>query len=375
LGQAAAREERPINVRACKTVFIIGAGASEEVGIPFGRAFLESISDRLNFQIAQGSLVPGLGDEDILDAVQQYARDRASINGYLAAARRIREGIPFSRSIDSFMDAHRDDDKIQLLGKLAIAKTVLEHEQRSCLYISGSPAEFNDRKKLNGSWFACLSQGLNDGVRREAIKRLFERVSFIVFNYDRCLEHFLHSSMQRHYGIDDGEARAVLETATILHPYGTIAKLPWQDGASGLPFGFPTNRPNLLMMVKQIKTFTEQVENSDTLAAIKSEFAGAETLVCLGFSYHDLNMKILDPDRECAARNVFGTSFGISEDDVSHIKDQIRGLIRRNLTENRMRGGTETIVERLHIRSDLKCGALLNEYSRSLFVPGHGSRS
>jgi hypothetical protein len=359
-------------MRASKTVFVVGAGASEEVGIPSGRNFLDSISEKLNFQILHGSLVPGLGDEDILDAVQQYARDRAGVNGYLAAARRIREGLPFSKSIDSFMDAHRDDEKIQLLGKLAIAKTVLEQEQRSCLHISGSASDFQDVTMLGASWFVWLARGLNEGARRDEIKRIFEKVSFIVFNYDRCVEHFLYNSLCRHYGIADGETKAVLDTLTILHPYGTIGRLPWQ-GSGGLPFGFPVNRPNLLMMSGQIKTFTEQVEYSETLDAIKQQFSDAETLVFLGFSYQDLNMKVLDPGRECAVKNVFGTSFGISDHDREQIKELIRRSVRRNLTESRMSGGVETIMERLHIRSDLKCAGLLQEYSRSLFSAGQGS--
>jgi hypothetical protein len=361
-------------MRAAKTVFIIGAGASEEAGIPFGRVFLDSISEKLNFKIHRGSLIADSGDEDILDAMQQYARDRESINGYLAAARRIQEGIPFSRSIDAFMDAHRGDESIQLLGKLAIAKTVLEQEQNSCLHLASPDGDFQDTGRLNASWYVDLARGLTDGVRRDEIKRIFDKVSFVVFNYDRCVEHFLFTSLSRHYGLSDPEARTVLGTLTVLHPYGTIAKLPWQ-GDGGLPFGFPINRPNLLMMSGQIRTFTEQQEDNQTLDAIKNEFASAETLVFLGFSYHHLNMKILDPGKEGAARDIFGTSFGISDHDVEQIKAVVRRLVRRDLTEHKVRGGFDNVTERLCIRSDLKCASLLQEYSRSLFVSGKGEYS
>jgi hypothetical protein len=361
-------------MRAFKTVFIVGAGASHEVGVPFGREFLETIATKLDFKIVRGSLVPNSGDADILDAVQQYARDRQSVNGYLSAARRIRDGVPFASSIDTFIDAHRDDEKIRLLAKLAIAKTILEYEQKSCLHISAGRLEFRDVGTLNKAWLIGLARGLNDGVRRSEVKRVFERVSLIVFNYDRCIEHFLHASLCKHYGIDDGEARSVMETLTILHPYGTIAKLPWQDN-NGLPFGFPTNRPDLLMMSNQIKTFTEQVEDSTTLEAIKRELASAETIVFLGFSYHELNMQILKPRTPCVVKNIFGTAFGVSGHDIEHIKEEIRSLVGCNLVENRVRGGTEMITERLHVRHDLKCADLLQEYSRTLFVVGRGARS
>jgi hypothetical protein len=109
-----------------------------------------------------------------------------------------------------------------------------------------------------------------------------------------------------------------------------MADMPWQNGG-GIPFGFAANRPNLLMTSGHIKTYTEQVEESDTLEAIRWEVAEAETIVFLGFSYHELNMKLLDPGRECAVRNIFGTASGISPSDVEEIKDQIRRLVRRDL--------------------------------------------
>jgi hypothetical protein len=113
-----------------------------------------------------------------------------------------------------------------------------------------------------------------------------------VFNYDRCVEHYLEQSLRKHYGVGDSEVYSVLKILRIIHPYGTIANLPWEDN-QGLPFGFPINRPNLLMMAGQIKTFTERVEDDGALIAVRNEIAEAEVLVFLGFSYHELNLKIL----------------------------------------------------------------------------------
>ena len=237
------------------------------------------------------------------------------------------------------------------------------------MHVPDRAPTFRDEFKLHQTWFASLSRGLNDGIRRDEVTRLFEKVSFIVFNYDRCVEHFLQNTIRKHYGLSDAEVQSVLQTLIILHPYGTIAALPWQDG-QGLPFGFPTNRPNLLMMVRQIKTFTERIDDSANLAAIKKEFAEATTLVFLGFSYHELNMRILDPGRECATRNVFGTAFGVSEHDVEDIKNEIRPIVRRSLSEHRIRGSDHIVHERLYIRPDLKCAMLLDEYSRTLFSAG-----
>ncbi len=271
------------------------------------------------------------------------------------------------------MDTHRKDQRIQLLGKLAIAKTILEQEKSSCLSLAERSRDLRDANEVGKSWYAELAKGLNDGVDRDRVDSIFNRVSFIVFNYDRCVEHYLEQSLRGHYGLGDAEVYSVLKTLRVFHPYGTVASLPWQDNVHGLSFGFPTNRPNLLMMAKQIKTFTERVEDTDALLAMKREVAEATVLVFLGFSYHELNLRILDPGRECAARDVFGTAFKISDHNVEEIKDELRPILRRSLTESRLRGAAEVVTERLHIRNDLRCAELLQQYSRSLFFSGERS--
>jgi hypothetical protein len=173
-------------MRAEKTVFIVGAGASKEVGLPVGKELIEIVTGKLNYQIREGSLVPGLGDQDVLDAIQQYARDRQTFSSYLATAQRIREGVIFSNSIDSFLDLHKEDTKIIQVGKLAIAKTILEQEKNSSLYVEYNGTDFKDVEEVKKSWLASFFKGLNDGVGREQVTRIFEKVSFIVFNYDRC---------------------------------------------------------------------------------------------------------------------------------------------------------------------------------------------
>lgn len=354
-------------MRAAKTVFIVGAGASDEAGLPFGRGFLEIISQKLNYRFKGPSMDFDSGDADILDVIQQFAPDRASLNKYLDAGKRIREGLLFSRSIDAFIDVHRNDETIRQLGKLAIAKTILEQEQRSHIYIAPQDTTFRDMKKLNDSWFVSFMRGLNEGIQREQIDRIFDGVSFVVFNYDRCVEHILYNALQKHHGIDAAQAQSVMKRVKILHPYGKIANLPWQE-VGGIPFGFSPNRPNLMLMMKQIKTYTEQVEDSGTLEAVKREVSEAETLVFLGFSYLELNMNVLDPGEGCSAKCVLGTASGISASDVEEIKGRVRNLIGHNLFASRLLGPQVDTSEKLYIRSDLKCAALLEEYSRTLFV-------
>ena len=64
------------------------------------------------------------------------------------------------------------------------------------------------------------------GVPKENVSQIFDNVSFIVFNYDRCIEHFLLFVLQNAYGISDREAGKILvEKLRIIHPYGVVGDI------------------------------------------------------------------------------------------------------------------------------------------------------
>jgi len=299
-------------MRNPQTLFIVGAGASSEVDLPTGKTLIDIIASKLNYQLTNGCRRQGFGDDDILDIFQQHTQTREGIESYFQAAWRVRDGIIYSKSIDSFMDIHRDDEKIQLCGKLAIVKSILEAERASKLYIERDGGEFHDLDGLKSTWFFDFARNITDGVRKVEIGRIFEKVSFIIFNYDRCFEHFMFNALQRLYSIDADAAKTVMKTLRIVHPYGTISDLLWQN-KEGIAFGFPANRAAMQVMASRIKTYTEQIEKSETLAAMRELVASAHTLVFLGFSYHPENMKLLGIERAIHAQQILGTAKGISE--------------------------------------------------------------
>jgi hypothetical protein len=350
-------------MRNPKTLFIIGAGASREANLPTGKELTEIISRRLDYRVANGSRIQGHGDDDILDIFQQRTQTREGIDAYLQAAWRIRDGIVYSKSIDSFIDLHRDDERIQLCGKLAIVKSILEAEKNSYLYIDSQTEQF-DVANLKESWFFEFAKNLNDGVRKPEIAKMFEKVSFVIFNYDRCFEHFMFHAIQQLYGVPDAEAADVMSQCRIVHPYGTIGELPWQD-KEGIPFGFKANRANLEFMAQRIRTYTEQVQRSETLSALKTVVAEADTLVFLGFSYHPENMKLLSLENPGKTERVLGTAKGISPSDVEKIQQQIRRMAAGKALQL---PGQDAFSEQLFIK-DLTCSELLQHYSRTLFTP------
>jgi hypothetical protein len=125
-----------------QTLFIVGAGASKEAGLPAARDLATRIAATLNIQPGQ----PGMelvGDRDIIDVINQNAVTSNDRNIWLDAARLISQGVVYYNSIDSFIDTHIADTKVQFLGKLAIAKTILQAEQASLLYIDNRMRDAN----------------------------------------------------------------------------------------------------------------------------------------------------------------------------------------------------------------------------------------
>jgi hypothetical protein len=102
-----------------KTVLVLGAGASYEVGLPIGDTLKEQIAGSLGFKPNQ----PGQlrGDEAILGCFRILAKKAGTgeLNRWYAACRQIVDGMPHAISIDNYLHQRGDAD-IDLCGKLAI---------------------------------------------------------------------------------------------------------------------------------------------------------------------------------------------------------------------------------------------------------------
>src|SRR4051794_32501351 len=109
-----------------KTLFIVGAGASCEAGLPAGNELKLQIANHLNvrfqdFQQTSGSF-------KIVEALREQLRRQNlpnNINPYLGSVWRIRDAMPQPISIDNFLDAHQGDEQIELCGKLGIVQGIL----------------------------------------------------------------------------------------------------------------------------------------------------------------------------------------------------------------------------------------------------------
>ena len=230
-----------------KTVFVIGAGASKEADLPVGDELKASIATALNI----GFILPDrldTGDARIVDALRlvMEAEDppARSFDPYLHAAWKIRDAMPLAISIDSFIDAQRGDAKVELCGKLAIVRTILAAEKNSLLYVARTRYDSTiDYSRLDGTWFNTFFQLLTENSTASSFKERLSSIALVIFNYDRCIEHYLYHALQTYYPLSANDAALLLKSLEIYHPYGTVGELPWYSSTEAVDFGAtPTAR-------------------------------------------------------------------------------------------------------------------------------------
>jgi hypothetical protein len=311
-----------------KIVFIVGAGASAELGLPVGRTLIRQIASLLDLHYDAGRLTGP--DHLLLDGLRSIAQAQNGNNftPYLAAARHICEGVGMQPSIDTFIDSLRGDRYIEAAGKAAIVRAILMAEKASALWSDPHrPDIAPDVRKLSETWLARLWERLTDGCAVGDLEKRAESVAFIVFNYDRSIQHYLYHAAQRHYRIGGDQAEQFVQSFKFYHPYGSVGALPWKGKFPAVAYGGELDPPALAELSTQIKTFTEGANpSSDDLTAIRNAASSADRIVFLGYAFHPQNNALIWPqlhDDYFHLKRVLGTSFGISDHDIRNIRQEL----------------------------------------------------
>jgi regulator of RNase E activity RraB len=342
------------------TVFVIGAGASKEANLPTGYELKSKISQLLDIRFPNGYQQTS-GDYVITTALRRLVQNpegrSGDINPYLHEAWHIRDALPQAISIDNFIDAHRDNDKIALCGKLAIVRSILDAEKDSLLYFEKSRVDSNiNFSRLEKTWYIPFFQLLTENCQKTELTERFKSITLIVFNYDRCIEHFIYYALQNYYRISGTDAAELVKNINIYHPYGDVGTLPWIDQSGAMEFGMEPNTNQLLELAQKIKTFTEGTDpNVSKIIEIRKRMGVADRVVFLGFAFHKLNMQLITPellhDTNNSEVKCFATVSGISFNDREVIDEQIKELYRGFIKVN---------------MANSYCGDFFSEYWRSL---------
>ena len=344
--------------------FVLGAGSSFEAGMPTGSELKGMIPSSLALKVDDFRRMAG-GDDAIREVLYtkgQQPGSAHSVNDYYQAARRICTAMPQAPSIDNFIDSHRSNPTIAEVGKLAIASAIIKAERGSTLYVSPDNT-YNtvNFQRLQDTWFNAFFQLLCLNAQEEELPSRLSRVRIVTFNYDRTLEHYLYHSIQNYYGTKPERATEILSHLSIFHPYGKVGSLPWQSSGISVPFGGELHSSTLSQVAETLRTFTEGTSETEShIDQIREAVLEAETLVFLGFAFHELNLQLLfGTPTEVPVRHskqVFGTAMGLSESNKKAIAGELAILGRFDRTQ-------------ITLRRELSAAQLLPEYSRSLRVP------
>ncbi|PCH93536.1 MAG: hypothetical protein COB85_06835 [Bacteroidetes bacterium] len=279
------------------TVFILGAGASHDYGFPLGYELYKIACAQLQSNKNGWKNLRSLGflEEEISDF---------SLKLYLSEL----------ESIDTFVNYNT---KYERIGKAITASILMAYE--------------NEGKLINkeiDSWYRYLW----NKMRTDTLSQFAENhVAFITFNYDRSLEHYLFIVLKYTFSRENEEIIEVLNKIPIIHVYGQLGNLPWQDEN-----GRTYSSPNQSQMTEEIRKCMSMIELVYGSREVSPKFREAIELLqwaergyFLGFGYDDINLRNLNITGydESVIGNSFklsGTRIGLSDKEIEIINKKYR---------------------------------------------------
>jgi hypothetical protein len=290
-----------------KTVFILGAGASCPYGYPDGQKLGEEIcssfvSDGINYYNSQGEHERHIYEISMKHKAEQFVEKFEHSS---------------TKSIDLFLARNPE---FMLEGKEAIVFRIFAAERASVF-----------RRKManrNHDWYTYLFQKLTDEiVKKEDYIHLCDNdVSFITFNYDRSLEHFLYESLINAFNsIDKTKIIEQLNQLRIIHVFDQVAGLDWQDLPGDSPgrikYRYPVERLSVVKLASNLKIIYEENNNPELEECYKL-IGNAKRIFFLGFGYSKENLEILKiPEILNNEKNIYGTALNCTKNEIESIKE------------------------------------------------------
>jgi hypothetical protein len=269
------------------TVFVLGAGASADFGFPIGRDLLNSV---VNFQ----------------DGTQQRT-NLLNYSGHSAQELdEFRTALNYSgdSSIDAFLERRPSFLEI---GKAAMAVALMTREETATIF--HEPGGLNWMKYLFRRMQGSSSASFDEN-----------EVSFVTFNYDRVLEHFLSTALQHAWGVSEAEAGKVLSSIPIIHLHGQLGFLPWQSDKNTRAFNTTMDSQSLRIAAEGIKVVHEGVEDrKEQFSQAKELIKSAARVYFLGVGTSNVNMDRLDV-MNFEPNKVVVTEKGLTETEYAEVR-------------------------------------------------------
>lgn len=290
-----------------KTVFILGAGASAPYGFPTGRSLRALIVDKKK--------------DTFYDYLKRYYSNDVVhhdwISKYLTFKKAFRKSS--TQSIDLYLSRN---PIYQFIGKIIIIHQIFLAEKKSI---------FREDVDYEEDWYSYLFTRMTDDLQKPEQAYLGKNeVSFITFNYDRSLEHFLYESMRNSFlSVSEEDIINAINSIPILHAFGKVASLDWQKSKTMIPYKElnPYNYESRDFL-ENISTVNEN-ETLESINDIQKLIQQASRIFFLGFGYLNENMKLLGfPDILHPDQIIRGTGIGYTKRERVGIRNKyFNGII------------------------------------------------
>lgn len=344
-----------------RTAFIIGAGSSIAMGgdgFPTGARLIGDIGAALSD--------PGSGKSRPQDA--QLILDTASsmmghngVSKFLSTAARIVPLTHTHNSIDQLITNAASED-VTLVAKACIAYFIGKSEAALVAL-----ADHRSGVRMRATWLVSFIRELLSRTKTvdEGVQ-LLDEILFVVFNYDRLVEHLLATFLRDRYEISGPVALQVVRELNIEHPYGMLAPLDLVPADLAYPVGYQGFESDFHFrakdLVSNLKTFGESFDVAIP-ERIQALIDGCTNLVFVGFGFGPENLDLILPRQNSGPlKRIYATTTQISErrwrslerqvlDRLSRAdQDQRRLLLKQVYTEGRI-----DVVQ--------SCGDLIDHFS------------
>lgn len=357
------------------TVLVLGAGASMDYGFPSGEQLIEDIINYLEGNIQAHSVKKKIFVALILYKHFQINKPEKTLHDCFNMVDEFISTFKNASpaSIDDFLDKNTREE-FKIIGKICVVITISRCENSEADFMTEWKDTKSDHRyyrellygiarrndtiprghlELTRGWYNYLWKKIYEG---NDIKNNLSKLTFITFNYDRSLEHFLYTRLMNLLNLKDDDAiRLFNESIVIHHVYGQLGFFKWQKDCKvineykTLDFGllrvkldlftglnnerFADNLNSLpsklvkeendyldeiLLIAGEIKTYSEAIEQPHP--NISERILNATRIFFLGFGYHKQNLKWLNPDGKKRKATLAGTTYKFGKAQIGNIQ-------------------------------------------------------
>lgn len=275
-----------------RTVFVLGAGASAPYGFSTGIRLLDKARatsiDRLMGNAARQ-----------LSRPQQRDFSQALEDNMLP-------------SIDAMLEHRRDLWKV---GKWVMAALLYEEERAA-------------HAGADDDWMALVFEKMASDAA--TVERFASNpVTFVTFNYDRCLEYRFIRGLTARYRVDDRAAWEALRGMGFLHVHGSLGALPAQEPentgpSTVVPFGAPQEEGDdtvymlglALPLAESSIRIVHDANVGPAFEAARAALINAEQVIFLGFGFGRPNVARLQTSSIPQPTPIYCTAYGMTPAEI-----------------------------------------------------------